>query len=208
MGLGGTDVVLITHYGEQFGQRIMNVFPLVVEGPTSPNPVPFDLAALLNEWQGGGAGANDRVTPWLTMFGNDYTLDFVRAQQIWPERSVLVDGADGQVGTHASNADSANVAAVVTKRTLRSGRRFVSTTHIGGIPHTACVGGTITPTYKGIVDAWALTMLTPVVDLGAGLTYKWCIFHKSFTPKVDDITSRLVMDQVRVMRRRTVGLGI
>lgn len=208
MGLQGSDVVLITAFGTQYNQRIMNTFPYVVDGPQTGNPITDDLIAVGAEFCGLGVGANDRTTNYLAMFGPEYVLNWVRVQRIAPQRSVLVDITMGDVGTNASSATTCNLAAVITKRTVLSGRRYVSTSHFGGIPANATVGGNITAAYKVFVDAFSGGMLVPLNIPGVGLTLTWGIYHKAGGgPNFDEIIQTLSPTTTRVMRRRTVGLG-
>jgi hypothetical protein len=210
MGLGGGDVVQITYVGTLFDQTVMNVLHYVIDGEPDPmTTVPQDLNNFLQEFIGNGLVANDRVTPYLAMFATVYTLQLVRAQRISTERSVLVDAPLGVPGTATGTPGTVNIGTAVTWRTLRSGRRFVSTTHIGGIPSTATVGGVITNAYRNIVNNWAQPTLQGIVEPASTLLFTPGIYHKKPPgPNFDDWQSYVLQTTTRTMRRRTVGLGI
>ena len=129
---------------------------------------------------------------------------FIRDQRF--ARSTLeITGA----GLIAEDCTAQNVTATLTKRTAFAGRWAVGSFHLGGLPVTGYVSGNLEPVYKGLVEDLANQLLVEITVPITGGTYTPVLLHP---PAAHDGSTELreidVQETLRVMRRRTVGLGI
>jgi hypothetical protein len=101
------------------------------------------------------------------------------------------------------------VAAVITKRTAFAGRWAVGSFHLGGLPQNAYVNGTLEPTFKTSVGLVAAQLLEDITIAIVGGVYEPVIVHPVAAHDGSTVLRETdVQDTLRVMRRRTVGLGI
>lgn len=136
----------------------------------------------------------------------------VDCQRVFPltERSAN-SGSAWDVAGASPNADTSNVAQVITRRTARAGRSEISTGHLP-CPTTSdsIVGGELTPDQTTELTKWIACQSLPIVLGGIGVTLEPVIWHRGIPIEgrySSFITSAIVQPTVRVMRRRTVGIG-
>jgi len=107
-------------------------------------------------------------------------------------------GGDGQTTTLAS---------VISMRTLKAGRNQTSTKHVGPIPDEAVAGGEVSGDQRAALELLGTRLVTQIQIGGTGAIYVPSIFHRA-TSTSDQMTNFSVPLSARVMRRRTVGVGI
>lgn len=194
------------YVGECLGQTIMSVFHWKVGVVSSiPNTL-AELDAFASRWQ--TLGANSFLTNYLALMPLNYTLTRVTAQQIWTTRSRRVQKVNLITGNGVSTATTANVQSSITFTTDFAGR-----TDIGGkrllLPNQAYEDGKVNLAHHNSMIDFAVNCVTPLVVADGGGTYLPVIYHRVGLPtKSSLITGYVIQDTVRVMRRRTVGLGI
>lgn len=112
-------------------------------------------------------------------------------------------------GTEAAQPSPPNVAAVITLKTDKAGRDQVANKHLGAVPLGFYVAGILTEDAINVYDnvAASLTNTIPVSNGADEFDLIPVIYHRSGLTTSDTITQRQVNNTVRVMRRRTVGLG-
>jgi len=159
-----------------------------------------------------GAGGGDLIeTKYLACLPAEYELESIRAQQIAPNRFVYHEQLRNTPGTHAEVGETGNLAGVITLRTERAGRDQVSNRHIGPIPSTGTVQvlGELTGAYKTLLSTLATALLQSWSFITPDITFNPVIYHKSdaVPPLFDKLTTAIIGDTVRTMRRRTVRLG-
>lgn len=113
-------------------------------------------------------------------------------------------------GVRAASCTVSNIAAVITKRTIYSGRWAVGSLHIPGLSPGTYDNGKITDaSMLGDLNDVAAELLNPITgNVGAGV-YSPVVLHKAGVHGGStDLLSTEVQTTVRTMRRRTVGLGI
>lgn len=103
--------------------------------------------------------------------------------------------------------DVTQLAAVLTRRAVVATRRGVSSLHIPLSADDAMIDA-------GVLSAVALTRVGEVGNsilginnLGDGMNVRPIIYHRGATPEFNYIETFIAQPQVRVVRRRTVGLG-
>lgn len=186
---------------------IMNVYHLRVVSSTSSSSDVSDNQSLADLLAGeNGVGAF--VTPFRNALPTNVVLQRVRTQKIAPQRSPYTESVIGQLGLWPNPASTGNLAGVITKRGSLGTRKSVGSLHIGPIPDTAYVQGVISAGYVGVLqilyDALAAVFTVP----GSGVTYQMVIYNRTSTPNWNQIAATTVQDTVRVMRRRTLRVGI
>lgn len=202
------DVFLTTWAGTWDNQRIMltHTYEIVnAIGAPDEQTVADDLLQRLTS-----AGLDIMETSYLNCMPQDYQLQLVTAQKIYPVRYRSRFLTFAKNGNIANNALTGNNAAVISFHTDLAGRSQVSNKHVG--PLATAVGwfdnGVLTAGYKAVLGALANAMRTTVTAAGV-YSAEPAIYHRAaVVPKSDYITGHIVQDTVRTQRRRTVGLGI
>lgn len=206
MALPVGTVVEITMVGQIFNQTTMNVFHYVVGSSSTTVRYDTEMVDLLAQHWNNGVGTiseaiiNSAPTAW--------TNTRMTAQAIHPERLVRITQLRGHEGVR-DVANTANLQASITFQTERAGR-----TEVGGKRFVMCdsdsLEGNLTNAFKAFMTGIALECVADLnVAIGAGV-YQPVIYHRAGPPalKYSHIINAFVQDTTRVMRRRTVGLGI
>lgn len=199
-------IIEITQQGDLCGQTCMSVYHYVVNiASSTPSGVDELMNLMLQHWNAGPATISEA---YLSVTPENYTLRRTYAQAVFPVRARKVVLGQAHQGTTIP-ATTGNVQASVTLTSDLAGRR-----HIGGkrVPIAPGLGldGIIPPLFKVVVDTYAAECAQPLpVAIGGG-EYLPVIYHRppAPPPHFDLITSSFAQDSVRVLRRRTVGLGI
>jgi hypothetical protein len=142
----------------------------------------------------------------------------VSVQVIWPTRYLKFKADIAKVGQVAGNCDAQNLAAVITKQTEFAGRDAVGSLHLGGLPPNAFQNGLLTAAGKTRMNFIATNLLLDINDASNGIVWHPCLVNKTPIVGTDPVKyqvsgstllyTTVVQPQLRVMRRRTVDLGI
>lgn len=187
--------------GSLAGQVTMSVFHYKL---TNTFGVP-DGEATINSFHTEWGGNFDFFGAYKECCSNELTFTELVYQWIYPIRYRRVTKPlVGQAGTIVETSEPPNVAQVVTKVGERAGRHYVGTVHIPGLPKANNGNGllveqqlTLLTTFGGLVATAAQNgTLVPV------------IFNRSQPQDSPRIIDAFPQSTVRIMRRRTVGLGI
>lgn len=201
------DVFEVTLVGSLIGQRIMNTFHYEVENvPIAGIEIPAATAIIETHFE----KDNGIIERYLLCLPSNYTLDQMWIQLIGPtQRYVKIIVPQALQGTQPGNADTANISAVITRTTEKAGRSQVSSLHVPlGNSSVFMANGRVSPAQ--VVGLQALADLLPEQIGGApNLSLDPVIYHGP-PPKLsaDRIVDAVPQQTVRVMRRRTLGLGI
>jgi len=145
-----------------------------------------------------------------TLFLPDNWLSTKNSYQVVkPQRYIAYKYAHALTGNSTFNALTANMAAVFTKRGNLGQRDNISTTHLPLSEDSGIyTNGKLTPATQATLATLAAFFKTDqaIVAGAVTVTYTPVILHPDGS--ATDITSVVVQDTVRVMRRRTVGIGI
>lgn len=157
------------------------------------------------------AGANSLGDVYIKCLPENYTLREIWAQKIYPAREVKIQRPVSYAGLWATaDAETGNVDAVVTLRTTKAGRSQVGNKHIGPMPADGYTSGLISAAMVIAMTTLAEGLILSLSPATAGV-YDPCIYHRGgdgAAAKSDLVASYAVQTTARVMRRRTVGLGI
>lgn len=206
MGLSVGSVVYVQYSGRMFNQTIINGFHYAT-GTADPT------TSLLDDLQGvvdyfNSATIGDPLIPYLGCMPENYFLGRVSAQQVYPVRSRVVAAFTDQQGTRPT-ANTANQAAVVTYQTDLGGRDQISSNHFP-MSDQDSVAGLVQAGLKTNIDLFAEIRRTFFSPVGSQASLNPCIYHRgpNANPKFHLITAHVVQNTSRVMRRRTVGVGV
>jgi hypothetical protein len=201
------DNVLVTFNGEVSGQRIMSTFGYVISSVTGS----FDDSALAIAFQSAIAAAGKLEDAYLACCPSNYTRGLMWWQIIRPGRVIQRKLTMTSVGNNSGEiADTPNVAAVLLRRGDTANRKNISTLHVPSPTTSNWIDG-------GKWTVQALNALNPLctevgrvysLTGGTTCTLSPSILNGPLSSNVTPITAVSVMETVRVMRRRTVGLGI
>lgn len=189
-------------YGLSSGQVTMNVFHHTVESSVSDGIA--SLEASINTWR----GAADRVDKYLAMCSEDFTIQSVSAQWIFPTRyRRVVQSTGGDPGLIASPALPPNVQATIEWTGFAAGRGVSGATRVAGIPVNANINGTWVGASRTAALSFGLLMSSPYTTI-AGDRFLPITYHRANPALSQRIYFWEEKDSLRVLRRRTVGLGI
>lgn len=209
MGLAVGDIVSMSFSGVCLGQRILLTHNLrVTTAASGSTTVQQDLTAL--------AEYVDPAQParigeaYLACMPSNYTLSYVQTQALYPTRSAYWREVYGEVGTFDGPAATApNLAGVITLGTALAGRRQIANKHVGPLSPDGYNAGLIGATQLAAFETFA-SYLRAIIAIPTSCTYTPIVYHRTGdgpAAKFDNVTRSTIQNTVRVMRRRTVGLG-
>ena len=203
------DRVDMKMYGTLLGQRIITTYSLFAfngsAGGVEFDEVVSDLEALFS-------AAGSVFPTYRACCPNNYTFDFAQ-WQLWKGTVKFLNKRvnHNQLGTYGSDALTPNLAAVGLRRGDIANRHAVSTLHIPiSTGADALTNGYLMPALKTAVQVHLnnLKLTYDAVGGGQDLEFQFCIPNGPNATQNTPITFVQPQDTVRVMRRRTVGLGI
>lgn len=153
---------------------------------------------------------NDLVTSYLAVCATDYLLTQVRVQVVAPTRIRFYQTPKAAAGTFAGLTQATNINGTITFQTQKAGRNQISTIHPPALAEGTYTSGLLGGAIKTALSALGDKLTEPVALPGLLGVWFPVIWHRKVAgiDRVDGIENYTVSDTVRVMRRRTVGLGI
>lgn len=128
-------------------------------------------------------------------------------QWITPVRYAYVSGTRAlDTGSLAQLANTPNVAGVITRRGEIADRRNISSTHMPAIPASSYGAGVVSGGQVALYETLLDEMLVNLTVAPGAVLYP-CAFHRALPPASRVLKEGFVEPTVRVMRRRTVGVG-
>lgn len=176
-----------------------------IPGPATAVTMIADLLATM-----GPGEANDRVTDYLQACATDYTLTGIRLQGVFPTRLRAQDRIINSPGTCPGNTQATNINGTVTLRTFKAGRNQQATYKIPALAEGQYANGRLDAAMRTRLTTLGEMFIDPMVFPGTAIVLRPVIYHrkKPFPMESDEVQTFIVGDTVRVLRRRTVGLGI
>jgi hypothetical protein len=129
-------------------------------------------------------------------------------QMIRPDRYVGLGFAGSGGGDIVGDLlDVTQLAAVLTRRAVVATRRGRSNLHLPlAADETVIDAGILSPAAMGFLTDVGNSILN-TLNLGDGISVRPIIYHRGAVPEFNYVESFITQPQVRVVRRRTVGLG-
>lgn len=145
---------------------------------------------------------------FLACLSIDGVVQEVQLQPIYPSRLTPVRKVpDAPSGTNPNPTMPANVAAVITKASDNATRKGRGAFHMPAVPTLAVAEGRLTGDYMLLLNALAEELIQPAVE-GLGGNTTAVLWDRELPLAVEKLTDAFGQPTARVMRRRTVGLGI
>lgn len=208
------DIVQVTMRNTLFNQRLLNTFHYRVSLVNAP--VSYENAIV-------GLDGQIRITnglmdKYLACLQDDVTLDEIWYQKVSPVRLYVQKKPVGSVGDRVGASNTANLAGFIERRTATATKRSIGGVHIpvaAGAGST--VAGILTAGMKAVLDQLAGQMLSAFTTNTGFIGWTPVLFGpfrpaKGDKPAVpehyEDLIATEAYTTTRVMRRRTVGVGI
>jgi hypothetical protein len=203
-GLNNNDIVQFIVVMTHDGQTCMNTFKYRVGAPSIAPDYPTAMLQALNGFASSVAAPYQRM---LEATSIDVAFDYIIGQVVHPTRRRAFRSIRGEVGNLDSPSLPVNTAVHIERFGLLANRHNTGGIHLTGIPIDLVENSKLT--------AGALLNYEPVAaslansfDAAAGSTLLQPVLTNRTYGIVNLVFGSIVQPTVRVMRRRTVGLGI
>lgn len=206
MAIPVNSIIEVAAIGTILGQTTMNVFHFVVDIADSTPDRFVELGNLLTEHF--SANVATYGSTLIACCPGNWTFSRATAQVIYPVRERRVQQSRALPGGRQP-ADQPNVQASVTYSTDLAGRNQIGGKRVCMTPVDSELGF-LNATLAGALTQFAIKSRTFISMPVTGGSYSPVIFHRSpnATPRFQRITGSFIQNTTRVIRRRTVGLGI
>lgn len=207
MAINVGDTVAVTLRGSLLTSQIMSTFWYRCTVGMPGLTLQADYDSIILELRAAGVGAGDWIeTAYLQSLPSNYTLDYLRVQVIAPVRNAYAESLINSPGAVAHVNSVSNLAGVITKRTIFAGRKFVGSLHLP-ISQSFHSGGEVSG--AGLTAMAAIRgKVQAILSIPGGGSFLPIIYHRVGAPNYTDISSAETQETVRVMRRRTLRIGI
>lgn len=217
-GLDVGDIVELRFHGQSYGNLVLNVlhYKCTTAGVGSVSVVD-DLDKFLNALD---TDANSVYQKWRLCVPTNTTIEVMEAQRVQPARSVKRVFVPSNVVPGRGGSSTANLSAVITKGTDIGARGQTGSLHLPGVADGDQVAAELAPALITAMAVLGQTMLLPVTVAATGLTVTPVLYHPPVKADPDHVppiparaysstvlTRAVPQSQVRVMRRRTTGVG-
>lgn len=199
------DSVLVTVNGRLNEQRTMNTFWFRVTAIADAPDESIAFAALFLQLVGAGGLLED----YLACVPTNWAAEAVWFQSITPVRQRKVSFPWDAIGGGPSSALTSNVQASITRvgdaarRDAIGGIRIPIGTGVGSITNGRLMAG-----QKTVLQDLADSMTQIVTTIGPNVEYTPIVGKPNNAGNYWNVVDTTVQETARVLRRRTVGLGI
>jgi hypothetical protein len=211
--LASGDIIEATYVQRLNDQVLMNVLHFRYNGE-GEGP---DLWETLDEMNDElGTGLDSDALLLRTCQAENVIFERIRLQRILPTRSAARQYVYNLNGLRTGICDAQNLAATITKYTDKASHFTednhegqVGSFHVGGLVRTDYAAGRIQAEFlEGPLADLALNLWRPLDSAGGNMIPVLLHRNQLPTPTSDQITGAAPQSTLRVMRRRTVGVGI
>jgi len=206
MALPANAIIAFTYRGSLLNQTTLNTVHYRVSNPSSIVTVKEEMEEFLKRFT--AVGPNDILTAYRQALPDNFFLRQAVLQPVYPTRYRRVAATLTQQGA-ADPSEVSNVQAAITFNTIKAGRNQIGGIRVPQTPANA-QGGSWIPAWLNTLEIVGDVFSTLLVAGLGGGSYQPVIFHRSpnANPRWDDISDFIVQPTTRVIRRRTVGVGI
>jgi len=205
MGLATGDTVQLTFRGTLAAQRILTVLHCQIITPDPTTSITQDLFAIADRFSA-PALVGSPLKALLACQATNVTQLELRAQRVWPQRSIYMSAPIGANGTYDAACITPNIAASLEKRTTHSGRKGIGRVQIAGVPTEVVSDGLLGGPYRALMDDLGFALVGTYTLPASPLQLSFCLPSANGDPSYR-IFGWVSMDTVRTMHRRTVRLG-
>lgn len=195
-------IVLVTAEYYIDGQQCLNTIHYQFRSP-GPHP---DYRLAMTELLSGLTAAGSFVDDLRAFMATDVSFWALHAQPVSPVRLARVSSIIDQPGLRAGTGLPSTIAAVISRKSDQVSRKGRGNVHIGGLVVPDNEDGVLSNAARLLLDTIAPNLIdTRVIPSGGDFVP---VIWSPATPNVVfDVTHTEVMDTIRVVRRRTVGVG-
>lgn len=211
MGRPVGSILELTYRTRVLNQTCLNVLHYAVETPATTTLVQHEQDIFINHLL---TEANGQKTRFLQLLAPNCTLVELRAQFIFLSRWRASAVEINEPGTNDDQGPctAPNVSAVFTKLGEEANRQNIGSFHMPGVGEGAYTGGTLSNPYLTKMNDLAFEMARLITIPGNGGVYHPVLVTRPTLENPIQTSRRWfdynVQETLRVMRRRTVGLGI
>lgn len=203
-GLNALDTVEIGIEGLIAGQKTLNVLHYSVLVASTPLTYTAAMTNLLNDYLNSLTGP---LLPILAAAAQNWTCVRIRGQRVWPTRDIALFVADGRPGQRPFNAEACNLAATISKFGSLANRHNIGSLHLAGLSSADYAASLITNAQLLRMDNIRTRLQTDLAVFADTTTAKNIIYSRPNPALYTPIVATTNQPTVRVMRRRTVGVG-
>jgi hypothetical protein len=199
-------IIELTYLGTMYNQTIMNVRHYYVAAQGTTPGVTDEIENFLGHFVDMGVGS---VLPaYIACIPEELNVNRVIAQVLTPTRLRRQFETISQNGL-ASSSPVTNVQASITFTTLLSGKDQQGGMRLCAAP-VAALDGVWTAGYQGLLTTLAARLSETVAEPDGDAIYAPCIYHRTKAAPLNrtEITGFVIQPTTRVIRRRTVGVGV
>jgi len=204
-GLNAGDVLQVTIRGAVLDQEVMTNLTYVVNTASTAGTYLTAMAAWMNDWLNSATGPQ---LSYLAAVAQNYTCIDIRGQRVWPTRDIALFKLDGRPGTRPTDAEAANLAGVITRHGPFGTRHDVTNLHLPAIADGDFIGGKLTAQQITRMGTLGTKLLNQITVPGEALTLDPVVTSRANLAAYRALIAFAVQDTVRVMRRRTLRIGI
>jgi len=199
------DQINVTFAGSFAGQTCLNNFGYQVTAIGGAHQVVTTAGEINNKLSVGGGMIDD----YAALLPGDYIINELWVQWLRPTRYAKQKFISGVTGANPGNSTSTNQAITITRKGFAANRRNIGGVHIFCVnDDSAMLDGEFLAAYKLLAATFAVHMSSTVALFGDGTIITPSIIPTDPGGAVIPVVSTEVQGTARVMRRRTVGLGI
>jgi len=215
--VSGDSVCQVTFRGTLFGQTVMNTFHYRLD---AAGGVLGTAGAFLDDFNGALDVAGGFYTKYVDCLPPQLSAISADLQWIDRDRFVKRTFSVAAAGTFVHTPTTANLSACIELRANIADRRSIGTKHIPGLGGNAVAAGLLTGGLTAQLEAFVAECCLDVAAAGRtmrpivfgrarlGYTDRHGVVHPPIPTSYREIVSGTVQTTARVLRRRTVGLGI
>lgn len=208
MALAVNDIIQLSIRGTLFDQRIITVLHYAVNVSALGSDTD-QLKQLTADWAAGTGSLPGILSHMLDCQGIQYTCNAIRAQRVYPTRTIYMETNSGDTGAHADDCTTANIAASLLKRTFTPGRMGIGRVQLAGIPQTAYAAGNVDNVFLATkLIPWSTDLKSTYTTSVSPVTYVPCLYNPTGPgTKISPIVNVIPEQTVRTMHRRTLRVG-
>lgn len=201
------DIVQTIIESEVLGQRCLNVLYYRARSGM-PTVTYFEAMDALNDAVLNGT-VSSIVEAMVPLMGDNTKVKRVQSQRVYPSRDIYVRMAANVLGTVVELCRTPNIAFVITKTSELSGRGRNGSFHLAGVTDQHYTAGYVTEVGIGLLNTLGDKINDPQVADGGEFVFEPGMYHPGAGAGFNwhYMVGTNSQETVRVMRRRTVGLG-
>lgn len=187
--------------GRSAGQLTLSVFHYVLDTPGGVADGAAEIDAFNLEWN----TSLDFVGVYADCCSTEFAIENIVYQWIYPNRYRRVIKTPAETaGTVSQPSFPPNVSGAITKQADVATRHGIGTLHMPGVPNGSNDDGYVTISQKARYGALGTFLSAPYRT-----STLFPVLYRRLAPNASAVvTAATVRDTMRVVRRRTVGVGI